>query len=42
MMIVTNADKSANTLAWQRQREGFKSKTTGKPLYKASPHLKDS
>ena len=34
-MIVTNADKNGNTLAWQRYKEGFKSKTTGKPLYKA-------
>ena len=41
-MIVTNADNNGNTLAWQRYKEGFKSKTTGKPLYKASPHLKDS
>ena len=42
MMIVTNADKSANTLAWQRYKEGCKSRITGKPLYKAAPHLKDS
>ena len=42
IMIVTNADKSANTLAWQRYKEGFKSLITGKPLYKAAPHLKDS
>ena len=41
-MIVTNADKNGNTLAWQRYKKGFKSKTTGKPLYKAAPHLKDS
>ena len=42
MMIVTNADKSANTLAWQRYNKGFKSKITGKLLYQAAPHLKDS
>ncbi len=39
-MIVTQADKNGNTLAWQRYQEGFKSKVTGKPLYKAAPHLK--
>ena len=42
IMIVTNADKSGNTLAWQRYKEGFKSRITGKPLYKAALHLKDS
>ena len=42
MMIVTNADKSANTLAWQRYKKGFKNQITGKPLYEAAPHLKDS
>ena len=42
MMIVTNSDKSGNTLAWQRYKNGLKSKITGKPLYKAAPHLKDS
>ena len=41
-MIVTNADKSGNTLAWQRYKKGFKSKITVKPLYEAAPHLKDS
>ena len=41
-MIVTNADKSANTLAWQRYKMGFKNRVTGKPLYEAAPHLKDS
>tara|TARA_Y100000768_G_C23567856_1_gene491275 strand:- start:71 stop:196 length:126 start_codon:yes stop_codon:yes gene_type:complete len=40
IMIVTQADKNGNTLAWQRYQEGFKSKVTGKPLYKAAPHLK--
>ena len=42
IMIVTNADKNGNTLAWRRHKEGFKSKITGKPLYEAAPHLKDS
>ena len=41
-MIVTKSDKSGNTLAWQRYKEGFKSKITGKLLYQAAPHLKDS
>ena len=41
-MIVTKSDKSGNTLAWQRYQEGFKSRITGKPLYEAAPHLKDS
>ena len=31
MMIVTNSDKSANTLAWQRYKEGLKRRITGKP-----------
>ena len=38
--IVTNADKNGNTLEWQRYQEGFKSRVTGKPLYKAASHLK--
>ena len=41
-MIVTNADKNGNTLAWQRYKEGFKSRVTGKPLYELASHLKDS
>ena len=41
-MIVTNADKSGNTLAGQRYKKGFKSRTTGNLLYEAAPHLKDS
>ena len=39
-IIVTNADKYGNTLAWQRYKKGFKSRITGKPLYKAASHLK--
>ena len=42
IMIVTNSDKNGNTLAWQRYKKGFKSLITGKPLYEAAPHLKDS
>ena len=42
IMIVTSADKSGNTIAWQRYKKGFKSRITGKPLYEAAPHLKDS
>ena len=42
IMIMTNADKNGNTLAWQRYKKGFKNKITGKPLYEAAPHLKDS
>ena len=41
-MIVTNADKNGNTLSWQRYKKGFKNRITGKPLYEAAPHLKDS
>ena len=41
-MIVTNADKNGNTLAWQIYKKGFKNRITGKPLYEAAPHLKDS
>ena len=40
IMIVTNADKHGNTLAWQRYQEGFKNRITGKFLYKAASHLK--
>ena len=42
MMIVTKSDKSGNTLAWQRYKEGFKSKITGKPLFKLAQHLNHS
>ena len=42
IMIVTNADRSGNTLAWQRYKKGFKSRITGTPLYKLAEHLKDS
>ena len=39
--IVTQADKSGNTPAYQGLKAGKKNKLTGKPLYKAAPHLKD-
>ena len=39
--VVTAADKKGNTPAWQGYKKGVKSKTTGKPLYKAADHLKD-
>ena len=37
---VTNADKSGNTPAYQGLKSGKKNAVTGKPLYKAAPHLK--
>ena len=37
---VTNADKSGNTPAYKGLMSGKKNKLTGKPLYKAAPHLK--
>ena len=37
---VTNADKAGNTPAWQGYKSGKKNVKTGKPLYKAAPHLK--
>ena len=39
---VTNADKAGNTPAYQGLKSGKKNKLTGKPLYKAAPHLKDA
>ncbi len=39
-MVVTNADKRANTPAYQGLKAGKKGKD-GKPLYKAADHLKD-
>ena len=38
--VVTAADKKGNTKAWQGYKSGVKSKTTGKPLYRAADHLK--
>ena len=38
---VTNADKKGNTPAYQNYKKGMKSKTTGKPMYKAADHMKD-
>ena len=40
-MIVTNADKKANTPAYQNYKKGMKSKVTGKPMYKAADHMKE-
>ena len=41
MKTVTNADKKSNTKAYQGFKAGKKSVKTGKPLYKAAPHMKD-
>ena len=41
-MVVTNADKKANTPAYQAYKAGKTSVKTGKPLYKAADHLKDN
>mgnify|MGYP003299228345 CR=1 FL=1 len=38
---VTNADKKGNTPAYQNFKKGMKSKTTGKPMYKAADHMKE-
>ena len=40
-MVVTNAGKKANTPAYQNFKKGMKSKTTGKPMYKAADHMKE-
>ena len=40
--VVTRADKKGNTKAWQGYKAGVKSKTTGKPLYRAADHLKEA
>ena len=39
-MIVTNADKKGNTLAYQNYKKGMKGKD-GKPAYKAADHMKE-
>ena len=41
-MTVTNADKKANTKAYQDYKAGKKSVKTGKPLYKAADHMKEN
>ena len=38
--VVTNADKSGNTKAYQGLKSGKKNAITGKPLYTAADHLK--
>ena len=40
-MVVTNADKKGNTPAYKKFKKGMKSKTTGKPMYKAADHMKE-
>jgi len=40
--LVTNADKVANTPAYQGYLAGKKSEIDGKPMYKAADHLKES
>ena len=39
-MIVTNADKKANTPAYQNYKKGMKNKK-GEPVYKAADHMKE-
>ena len=41
-MIVTNADKKGNTPAYQGYKAGKKNPKTGKPIYKAADHMKES
>ena len=40
-MVVTNADKKANTPAYQNFKKGMKGKD-GKPMYKAADHMKEN
>ena len=40
-MVVTNADKKANTPAYQGYKAGNKNVKTGKPMYKAADHMKE-
>ena len=40
--VVTNADKAGNTKAYQGLKAGKKNAVTGKPMYVAAPHLKES
>ena len=40
-MIVTNADKKGNTIAYQNYKAGMKNPKTGKPVYKAAAHMKE-
>ena len=39
-LTVTNADKKANTPAYQAYKAGKKNVKTGKPMYKAADHMK--
>ena len=38
-MVVTAADKKANTPAYQKYKAGATSAKTGKPLYKLAEHI---
>ena len=38
---VTNADKKANTKAYQDMKAGKKNVKTGEPMYKAADHMKE-
>ena len=40
-MLITQADKTNKTLAYQNYMKKMKDKVTGKPRYKAADHLKD-
>ena len=40
-MLITKADKTGNTKAYQNYKAGMKSKVTGKPMYQAADHMKN-
>ena len=40
-LTVTNADKKANTPAYQKYKAGAKNVKTGKPMYKAADHMEE-
>ena len=41
-MMVTNADKKANTPAYQNMKKGMKDPKTGELMYKAADHMKEA
>ena len=41
-MLVTNADKKANTPAYQNMKKGMKDPKTGELMYKAADHMKEA
>ena len=41
-MLVTNADKKANTPAYQNMKKGMKNPKTGELMYKAADHMKEA